>query len=147
MKKLCLVLLCLLSLQLSTSAWGRDVPITEKELPAQSQQVIKKYFPNQSIALVKKDTGILSDEYEVLFTNGNKIEFDGKGGWQKIDCRYTAFPQALIPQPIATYVSQNYPGVKIDSIEKEDSGRYEVSLANGLDLKFDKKFNLTGIDD
>lgn len=145
MKKIILFLICLLTIQLSVKA-SDDIQIEFNRLPRQSQQLIKKHFSDQSIALVKMDNELFDKSYEVIFTNGNKIEFDKKGVWEEIDCKYTRLPAEIIPVQIRNYVSKNYPNTEIIKIEKENRGRYEVELTNGFDLKFDSKFNLIDID-
>lgn len=146
MKKLFFTLFSLLALQLSATTLGNDKQISFNELPAQSQQLIKQYFSNQPIALVKEDSDLFDKSYEVLFTNGDKIEFDKKGKWETIDCRYTYLPTDLVPKQILNHVNKNYSDIKIISIEKESKGGYEIVLSNGLDLDFDTRFNLINID-
>lgn len=146
MKKIiALMVLCLVAVQLPVVA-GNDKPIRFEQLPAASQELIKKYFPSESIALVKMDNELFDKSYEVIFTNGNKLEFDRKGVWQEIDCKYTELPKEVVPVRIAAYVSQHYPQAKISKIEKESRGRFDVELSNGIDLEFDSKFNLIDID-
>lgn len=145
MKKILTLFLCLIFVHLSTEA-SNDIRIEFHQLPAQSQEWIKEHFRNQSIALVKMEKEFFTKSYEVIFTNGNKIEFDRNGTWEEIDCKYTELPLAIVPEQIKNYVSKNYPEIKISKIEKESKNRYEVGLTNGLDLKFDSKFNLIDID-
>lgn len=145
MKKILTLIVCLLTLHLSAEA-SDDRRIEFNQLPTQSQQWIKKHFQDQSIALVKMESEFFYKSYEVIFTNGNKIEFDKNGNWEEIDCKYTELPKEVVPEQIRNYVSKNYPEIKISKIEKENRNRYEVGLANGLDLKFDSRFNLIDID-
>lgn len=145
MKKILTLLLCLFAIQVAANA-SDDKPISFEQLPAQSQQMIKKHFQNQSIALVKMESEIFDKSYEVIFTNGDKIEFDKKGIWKEIDCKYTQLPAAIVPVEIQNYVAKNYPETKITKIEKEGKGCHEIELKNGLDLKFDSKYNLIDID-
>jgi len=145
MKKVIALIVCLLTIQLLVMA-SDDVQIDFKQLPAQSQQFIKKYFPEQPIALIKMEKEFFDKSYEIIFTNGNKIEFDKKGTWKEIDCKYTQLPMDVIPVQIQSYVARNYPDIQINKIEKESRNRYEVGLTNGLDLEFDSKFNLIDID-
>ncbi len=130
-----------------TTYAGNDKSISFNQLPANSQQMIKKYFPDQSVALVKMEREFSGKSYEVIFTNGNKAEFDNKGVWKEINCKYTELPQEVIPQKISSYVKTNYPDSKIIKIEKKSRNRYEIELANGLELEFDANFNVTNIDD
>ena len=84
-------------------------------------------------------------KYEVIFASSSKVEFFKDGTWKEVDCKYSAVPEAVIPEAILRYVKTNYPGHKVVKIEKEDRG-YEAKLANGMKLEFDKKFNLVDID-
>ncbi|MDR2955036.1 MAG: PepSY-like domain-containing protein [Prevotella sp.] len=145
MKRILTILVCLLAIQFSAQA-SKDKRITFDQLPAQSQQLIKKHFDKQPIALVKMESELFDKSYEVIFTNGDKIEFDKKGEWKEVDCKYTQLPVELIPVQIQNHVSKNYPDIKVIKIEKESRNRYEISLANDIDLEFDSKFNLIDID-
>ena len=55
-------------------------------------------------------------------------------------------PADLVPEAIANKVKEMYPDAIICVIDKENNYT-EVDLNNGLDLKFDKKYNLIAIDD
>lgn len=131
---------------IGTTAKADDRPIDYSKLPKQSQTFITKYFSGKNIALVKMDKELFDTSYEVIFSDGNKVEFDKSGNWKDIDCSYTEVPAELIPAAIKTYVSKNYPNIKIDKIEKESRGRISVELSNDLDLLFDSSFNLINID-
>ncbi len=56
---------------------------------------------------------------------------------------------AQFPANIQTYVQQKYPGAQI-LIAKEDnelfSKKYEITLNNGIELKFDSDGNLIDLD-
>lgn len=146
MRKIILLLLCVATVHVTAKA-GNDRSIKFDQLPVQSQQMIKKYFPNQSVALVKMERELSGKSYEVIFTNGNKAEFDKKGIWKEINCKYTELPSEVIPQQIAGYIRTNYPDSKITKIEKKSRNRYEIELLNGLELEFDANFNVIDIDD
>jgi hypothetical protein len=141
-----MIFACLQAMHVSARATD-DLPISFEQLPAQSQQLIKEHFSGQAIALVKMDTDILDKSYEVIFTNGNKIEFDRKGNWKEINCKHSQCPQKLIPAAIWNYVEKHFAGNKICKIEKEDWNGYEVGLSNGISLEFDSGFRLVDIDD
>ena len=144
MKKLVLFLVCLFAIQ--AAVWADDdKPIKVEQMPQRTQQFIKKHFSDSSIALAKMESGFFSKSYDVIFTNGNKAEFDKKGEWKEIDCKYSQVPTGIIPTAIQNYVNKQYPNTKVLKIEKDDRG-YEVKLSNGWELKFDKKFNVIDID-
>jgi hypothetical protein len=146
MKKLLLLLVCVAAVH-ATSKADNDRPISFEQLPAESQQMIKRHFPNQSVALVKKDCDFLEKSYEVIFTNSNKVEFDKRGIWKEINCKYTEMPPEVVPEQIANYVRTNYSALKITKIERKSRNRHEIELVNGLELEFDANFIVIDIDD
>lgn len=144
MKRLMIILLCFIGMQTAAMA-DYDKPINVKQLPAAAQQTLAKSFKNKKVALAKKETGVLSCSYDVIFTNGDKIEFDKSGNWTEIDCKHSAVPAALVPSAISKYVKAKYPGKKILQIEK-DRRNYEVELSGGLEITFNEKFQVVDID-
>lgn len=144
MKKLVLLFACIFALQLTASA-NNDKPIKFEQLPQASQQFIKKHFANKEISIVVVESGIIEKNYDVIFANGDKVEFDRKGIWTDIDCKHSEVPTAVVPQQITDYVKTNHKGVKLVKIER-DGNRYDVDLANGWDLTFNKNFMVVDID-
>ena len=145
MKKITFLFVCLFALNLTVWA-GNDKPIQVTEMPKSAQQFIKNHFANQSIAMVKVETEFMDKNYDVIFTNGDKVEFDKKGKWTKVDCEHSQVPQAIIPMAIQHYVAKNYPDAKVVKIEVTDRKGYDVDLSNGFDIEFDKKMNVRDID-
>ncbi len=147
MKRQTIILtVALLACALSALAfYGKDTPITFSQLPTTAQQMIKKHFPNSKIALAKMENEVFSKSYEVIFTNGDKLEFDGSGNWTSVDCKYTQVPAAIIPPAIMRYLKAHYPQMKVKEIER-NRRYYQVELRNGIDLKFNKKYQLVEID-
>lgn len=107
---------------------------------------VKQYFPNTTIAGVEIDNDHGGTEYDVYLSDGTQIVFDANNQWDKVENHTTGVPAALIPQAIATYVKNNYPNLAITKIDREFRG-YDIELANGLDLNFDKSGRFMGIDD
>lgn len=140
-----LLLFCALFVQ-ATAFADIDKPVTFEQLPIAAQQTIKTHFANRQIALAKMEVDLLGKSYDVIFTNGDKIEFDGKGQWTDIDCKRSQVPDALVPTAIAAFVKKNYPQTIILKIDR-DRKTYEVTLSNGFELEFDKSFRLIDIDD
>lgn len=145
MKKITFLFVCLFALNLTVWA-GNDKPIQVTEMPKSAQQFIKNHFANQSIAMAKVETEFMDKNYDVIFTNGDKVEFDKKGKWTKVDCEHSQVPQAIIPMAIQHYVAKNYPEAKVVKIEVTDRKGYDVDLSNGFDIEFDKKMNVRDID-
>lgn len=132
---------------MNVSVWaGNDKPIQVTELPKSAQSFIKNHFADQSVAVAKMETEFMDKSFDVIFTNGDKVEFDKKGKWTKVDCKHGQVPQGIIPMPIQKYIAKNYPDAKVVKIELTDRKGYEVDLNNGLDIEFDKRMNVKDID-
>lgn len=134
------------AVQLSAAAYDNDRIIDKSNLPTAAQKFIDQRFAKEPISIVKQDKDFMGANYDVIFTNGNKVEFDSKGNWESIDCRFSEVPKAVVPNNIHAYITKTYPNTKILKIEKEDRRQMEVILSNGLELTFDAKGNLADID-
>ena len=93
-----------------------------------------------------RDTDLLDTTYDVHFTNGLKVEFNSRGEWKEISTKTATIDSKYVPGQIVSTVETRWPGVQFRKIEKYRYG-YEVELTNRLELKFDKQFRLTEIDD
>ena len=117
-----------------------------KNTNPQITKFVEQYFPKANILMVNAEW----DEYEVRLSDGTQIEFNKTPEWKKVDCDhsnvYNSVPAALVPEPITTYVKTNFAGQSIIKIEKSRRS-WEVELSNDLEIKFDKNFNVTKIDD
>ena len=125
---------------------GGDKVITVNELPVAAQTFIGKYFNGKEVMLVKMDKEGMKTYYDVVLADGTKLEFDKKGEWRDIETKSEGVPATLVPTEISSYVSKNYPGQRILQIDRDRSG-FQIELSNGLDLEFNKKFQLVEIDD
>ena len=85
--------------------------------------------------MAKLERDFLETRYEVVFTNGSKVEFLKDGEWKEVECKYSTVPTAIIPAQIASYVSQNYPDTQIVQIDR-DKRDYEVKLRAYIRFKF-----------
>ena len=139
-----LALLCLV-MQPATS-FADDFPIPVSQLPVSVKEFAQNYFPDLKIIYAERDNEMGGKKYEIRLSDGTKIEFDRKGKWDKVDCIMNAVPQALIPETIAACVEATFPDNVITKIDKERYG-YEIELSNDLELKFNKRGNLIGMDD
>lgn len=138
--------LAVIALTTGTAFADDDKPISIDQLPAAASQFIASHFSGIKVSYAKMEKEFFDKSYEVIFTAGSKVEFDGKGEWKEVNCQFTQVPEGIIPQQIKGYVADNFRDAKIVEIER---GRrdYEVKLNNRLELKFDLKFNLIDIDD
>jgi uncharacterized protein YuzE len=137
-------LLCMLLQSVTCLADDKIIPV--EQLPAPAKTFVKKYFPQATIEYATKDTEFMGTTYEVRLSDGTEVDFDKKGNWDNVDCKTKAVPASLVPAAIAQYVKAHYPNTVIVKIDKERGG-YEIELSNDLDLKFNSKGKLIGIDD
>lgn len=119
-----------------------DRVITFDQLPAQAQALLKKHFADKVPLIVTVDW----DDYKVVYQSGEKVEFNKKGEWKEFDCKVSNVPTELIPEPIKTNVKTTFPGAIIIKLSRDRRG-YEAKLNNGLELEYNKKFQIVDIDD
>ena len=104
------------------------------ELPVQAQQFVKQYFPSATYTYVEKEKDNGKWEYEATLSDGTKIDFNNKGEWKSVDCKFSALPSGIIPDVIAADIAQRYPSQQPYKIEKEIGG-YEIDIP-GIDLYY-----------
>ena len=141
---LMIAICCMVSCNMVANA-GNDKPISVNALPAKAQTLLSQHFNGQKVMLATIESGVVSRSYDVVLQNGTKLEFDKKGNLTEIDCKQSIVPVKLIPQAIRNYLMENYPAQAVKKLEM-NKNEYEVELANGLDLTFNKHFQLIDID-
>ena len=139
-------LLFFMGLLLLTLSSCNNKPVAPTELPQEIQSFVQQNFPGQAISFAQKDWEWFSAQYDITLADGTQVSFDTSNVWDKVESHVTPVPTALVPAPIATYVSTNFPAVAIVKIEKENYG-YDVELANDLELKFNQQGALMEMDD
>lgn len=140
---LCITLIAIVAMMARADI---DKPIAFSQLPAKAQAFVQTHFPGNKVALSKVETEwLFHNSYCVIFTNGDKVQFDGRGNWIEVNCKHHVVPSAIIPVRIRNYVSQHYPSARVTKIEYA-LGKYEVFLDTGIELEFDKKFRLIDVD-
>ena len=124
-----------------------DKPVVPEQLPVPVKTFIQQTYPGEAITFAQKDLELLGWKYEVFLADGTHIEFDTDDMWDKIESPMARpVPVQLIPSPIAAHLQANFPGVFVTKIDKEHNG-YEVELANGMELKYNKQGILREMDD
>lgn len=141
---LMIAICCMVSCNMVANA-GNDKPISVNALPAKAQTLLSQHFNGQKVMLATIESGVVSRSYDVVLQNGTKLEFDKKGNLTEIDSKQATVPDQLIPQAIKNYLMANYAGQSVKKIEM-NKNEYEVELANGLDLTFNKHFQLIDLD-
>ena len=124
-----------------------DKPVAPEQLPATVSAFIQQKYPGEAITFAQKDLELTGWKYEVFMADGTHIEFDTDDMWDKIESPVgRPVPVDLIPAPIVTHLQTNYPGVLVNKIDKERNG-FEIELANGFELKYNKQGVLMEMDD
>lgn len=144
MKRIMFLICMFLMMGTTYSIAGDGYVVGIQQLPAGAQEVMTKCFADKTVLTILKER----NEYEVIFNNGEKIEFNKKGEWTEVSCHTTQVPDILIPDPIKARIKADFANSKIVKIDRSSNGKkYEVKLNNGLEVEFDKKFNIIKVDD
>ncbi len=146
MKKIILAILALALLLPLTSKANDDRPISPDKLPAAAKEFIQKTFPEIAIVYAEIDKEFAKTQYEVRLNDGTKVVFNSKGEWDKVECIRKAVPASLVPETIANYVQETFPGNLIEKIDKERFG-WSIELSNDLELDFSPEGALLRMDD
>lgn len=111
---------------------------------------VRAYFPDTEVIANIKD-GL---DCDVTLSDYTQIGFDGnlfgKLEWDEVDCRHaslsTTVPTALVPVEITNYVNRIHGSQTITKISKDNRG-WEIALSNGIEIEFDRRFNVIDFDD
>ena len=139
--KFLLMMAMVMTMSLTMSADDDDRVITFDQLPQAAQTFLKTHFATKVPLLVTADW----DDYTIRYESGEKIEFNKSGDWKDIECYNNKVPSNVIPEQIVNYVKQNYPGKSVIKIERHRSV-YEVKLNNGMEVEFNRNFQVIGVD-
>ena len=66
-----------------------DRVVSKDKLPVAAAKFLADNFANNKISYVKEERDFLEKNFEVVFTDGSKIEFLRNGEWKEVDCRYS----------------------------------------------------------
>ena len=94
MKKLVMMLVCMFAVHTMVMA-DNDKPIEVSQLPAKAQTFIKTYFKDHKVAMAKLESGMFYKSYDVVFTNGEKVEFDNRENGRRYDADKVKFLHRL----------------------------------------------------
>lgn len=144
MKKMMLILACVFTIVTNANA-DNYRPINVSQLPEKAQTFLTTYFPEAKVSLARKEFDVTELSYDVIFTNGSKVEFDRKGEWTEVDCLTQPLPAGIVPASIEKVIKEQYPDAKATKIER-DRREIDVKLSNRVELTFNKKMQLIDID-
>lgn len=145
MKKLVLLTLMVFSLISCESQEKKEINFSS--LPLKSQQFINQHFADKTIQIIFMEKEIFDKEYEVIFADGSKIEFNKNGNWKEVECKFNpGVPLTFIKEGVVSYISTKFPNAFIESISYEHK-RYEVDLSNDVEIIFDSEGKFLRYDD
>jgi len=144
MKKIFLTLACVFTLVANACADNYQ-PIDRNQLPEKAQTFLSTYFPEAKVSLIRKEIDVMELSYDVIFTDGCKVEFDRKGNWTEVDCLTHLVPAGIVPEAITKVVNAHYPDAQVTKIER-DHREVDVKLNNRVELTFNKHLQLIDID-
>lgn len=127
-----------------------DEEIAPGDLPAKIRDFVATYFSGASIEEAEKEN---NGNYEIELSNDVELIFDADGNFlgraddeddhdSDDDINVSDLPQA-----IRDYIATNYPNNSIIEAEREDDNGFEVTLDNGIELKFDSDGNFLEAED
>ena len=144
MKKIILAIACVFTLVTNACADNYQ-PISQTQLPEKAQTFLATYFPEAKISLARKEIDVMELSYDVIFTDGCKVEFDRKGNWTEVDCLTHPLPFGIVPEAISKVIRAQYPDAQVTKIER-DHRETDVKLTNRVELTFNKHMQRVDID-
>ena len=141
MKQFIIFLVAIMAFSFNAKA-DHDQVINFNQLPQEAQAMLKQYFADKVPLVITMDW----DDYKIVYDSGEKVEFDKQGNWKEIDCRSSRVPSELIPEQIKTHIKATFPGTTIIKLDRNRRG-YEVKLNNGLEVEYNRAFQVIDIDD
>ena len=144
MKNIILAIACVFTLVTNACADNYQ-PISQTQLPEKAQTFLATYFPEAKISLARKEIDVMELSYDVIFTDGCKVEFDRKGNWTEVDCLTHPLPSGIVPEAIEKVIRTQYPEAQATKIER-DHREFDVKLNNRVELTFNKNMQLVDID-
>lgn len=124
MKKMLLPLLMSLVM---ASCGGSVKEISYDALPEKVRQFIGLYFQDMECVRIVQKKDNVATGFEAYLTDGAKLEFDGRGEWTSLGCKFSAIPSGILPENIITYIDNRYPDAVVRKAEKLPSG-YEINI-------------------
>lgn len=126
------------------SACDKEENVAQANHPEAIKSYVATHFPASQIVSVVKDIDGLTTTYDVILTEGFKLEFNKKLEIIEIDGT-TKLPDSVIPAKILSYVTANYPTNVIVGWQLEGKNQ-QIELDNDIELEFDSDGNFLRID-
>lgn len=143
MKKI--MTLAIATIAISVMASCKEKPVTFDQLPSAAKTYINTNFEGDKVVFASIDDDLIRPDYDVRLASGTELQFSNSGALEKVSS-HQGISADLIPQSIRDYVAAHFPSA---GYREYEIGRrtYEVTLTNGLELKFNSVFQVVEIDD
>lgn len=115
-------------------------PFGVGRLPENALLTIGKDFKGRGVVESTVSSGRRDTTYNVVFTNGDAVEFDSRGNWTEIHCSHSSVPSSLVPDDIGRYVASHYGNSPVKDMMRAGD-MYRLILANGEDVVFYNDFD------
>ena len=147
MKKLFFAAMLLMTSVVSANADNDERAINVAQLPQTAQSFLTANFSGKTVAFAVEERKFFGTEYEVVYTDRTEVSFRSDGEWESVETKYEQVPSSVVPAQIADFVAKGgFEGQFIKEISR-DRYSWEITLASGIEIKFDKQFNVIGYDD
>lgn len=147
MKKLFFAAMLLMTSVVSANADNDERAINVAQLPQTAQSFLTANFSGKTVAFAVEERKFFGTEYEVMYTDRTEVSFRSDGEWESVETRYEQVPSSVVPAQIADFVAKGgFEGQFIKEISR-DRYSWEITLSSGIEIKFDKQFNVIGYDD
>ncbi len=142
MKRIVILLAAIPMLFLQSCDTERFIGIAD--LPEKAATFIQNNFPSADVISVVKDYDDLSYTYDVVLSDGTRIEFKRSGDWKDVEASTSQVPDSVVPENVLSYIKTNYADRHILGISRDF--QIEVRLDNRLELVFSLSGGYLGID-
>ncbi|HIS10245.1 MAG TPA: PepSY-like domain-containing protein [Candidatus Avibacteroides excrementipullorum] len=147
MKKLFFAAMLLMTSVVSANADNDERAINVAQLPQTAQSFLTANFSGKTVAFAVEERKFFGTEYEVVYTDRTEVSFRSDGEWESVETKYEQVPSSVVPAQIADFVAKGgFEGQFIKEISR-DRYSWEITLSSGIEIKFDKQFNVIGYDD
>ena len=126
-------------------ALADDRPVKFDQLPEAARTFLNANFPTENILIATKENDVFYPDYNVTLENGVHLEFYSNGALKTVESR-GGVPDGLVPVQIVEFVKVRYPDARIIEYDVAKH-HFDVELSNGIELKFNRNYNLMKIDD
>ena len=129
----------LLALLVGISTALADMVVPANSLPAAAQNFINTYFKGVAIGMVERDM----NSFDVVLTDGTKIDFNINGEWTNVDGKYKPIPTGFVPANVLAKAKATQPNAAIIEVDKEWGG-YKFEFNNRMKVYVDNNGNVLG---